>query len=182
MKSTKTGFTIVELLIVIVVIAILAAITTVAYNGIQTRAKNAGRLSEVTTVIKVLESYKAFNGDYPGVSSVVTGGVDKKFCIGTNFPNNKCDDGTVDATDVTYTNKLATISSVSTSHFSVPGGRTGPVVNIWGTGYGLSLMMWMQGSQASDCPSQIPNLWWKDPGSDAILCAKNYDFKSQMGA
>lgn len=33
------GFTIVELLIVIVVIGILAAITVVAFNGIQTRAK-----------------------------------------------------------------------------------------------------------------------------------------------
>ncbi len=39
-KPTK-GFTLVELLIVVVVIAILAAITVVAYNGIQTRAKDA---------------------------------------------------------------------------------------------------------------------------------------------
>ena len=38
MRQTKSGFTIVELLIVIVVIAILAAITIVAYNGIQNRA------------------------------------------------------------------------------------------------------------------------------------------------
>lgn len=38
MFSRNRGFTIVELLIVIVVIAILAAITIVAYNGIQNRA------------------------------------------------------------------------------------------------------------------------------------------------
>lgn len=37
----QTGFTIVELLIVIVVIGILAAITIVAYNGIQERARLA---------------------------------------------------------------------------------------------------------------------------------------------
>jgi prepilin-type N-terminal cleavage/methylation domain-containing protein len=37
-QSKARGFTIVELLIVIVVIAILAAITIVAYNGIQSRA------------------------------------------------------------------------------------------------------------------------------------------------
>jgi prepilin-type N-terminal cleavage/methylation domain-containing protein len=39
MKEKQTGFTIVELLIVIVVIGILAAITIVAYNGIQERAR-----------------------------------------------------------------------------------------------------------------------------------------------
>ena len=36
-QCKKRGFTIVELLIVIVVIAILAAISIVAYNGIQAR-------------------------------------------------------------------------------------------------------------------------------------------------
>ena len=40
MKRGVKGFTIVELLIVIVVIAILAAISIVAYNGIQSRANN----------------------------------------------------------------------------------------------------------------------------------------------
>ena len=40
LTQKRTGFTIVELLIVIVVIGILAAITIVAFNGIQTRAKN----------------------------------------------------------------------------------------------------------------------------------------------
>lgn len=36
-KQTSGGFTIVELLIVIVVIAILAAITFIAYSGIRER-------------------------------------------------------------------------------------------------------------------------------------------------
>lgn len=38
-RNNKTGFTIVELLIVIVIVGILAAITVVAYNGIQERAR-----------------------------------------------------------------------------------------------------------------------------------------------
>jgi prepilin-type N-terminal cleavage/methylation domain-containing protein len=39
--KNQSGFTIVELLIVVVVIAILAAITIVSYNGIQNRAKQS---------------------------------------------------------------------------------------------------------------------------------------------
>ncbi|MCA9336117.1 prepilin-type N-terminal cleavage/methylation domain-containing protein, partial [Candidatus Saccharibacteria bacterium] len=46
-KNKKTGFTIVELLIVIVVIAILAAITIVAYNGIQQRSRDSIRKSDL---------------------------------------------------------------------------------------------------------------------------------------
>lgn len=44
-KQTRSGFTIVELLIVVVVIAILAAITIVSYNGITTRSKESNAQS-----------------------------------------------------------------------------------------------------------------------------------------
>ncbi|MDB5165339.1 MAG: Fimbrial protein, partial [Candidatus Saccharibacteria bacterium] len=47
----QRGFTIVELLIVIVVIGILAAITIVAYNGIQNRARVSSVNSALTQVV-----------------------------------------------------------------------------------------------------------------------------------
>lgn len=65
MKKTSSGFTIVELLIVIVVIGILAAITIVAYNGIQSRGRDAQRLSEMDRFKKSLEVYYIDNGVYP---------------------------------------------------------------------------------------------------------------------
>lgn len=68
MKNIKKsdGFTIVELLIVIVIIAILAAITIVAYNGIQNRAKLAQYQSDVNSIDKKIESYAVLNnGVYP---------------------------------------------------------------------------------------------------------------------
>jgi len=67
MKSwaKQAGFTIVELLIVIVVIGILAAITIVVYNGIQTRAENAKTISAVAAYAKGVTSYAATYGNYP---------------------------------------------------------------------------------------------------------------------
>lgn len=64
-KTLNKGFTIVELLIVIVVIAILAAISIVAYNGIQSRARDNTRLSDIKAIQKALELYKVDNGTYP---------------------------------------------------------------------------------------------------------------------
>jgi len=65
MKS-RSGFTIVELLIVIVVIAILAAISVVAYNGIQTRAENDKTLAAVNSYAKMISSYMIDNSNPPG--------------------------------------------------------------------------------------------------------------------
>ena len=59
------GFTIVELLIVIVVIAILAAITIVAYNGIQSRARNSAAQSAAETMQKKIEAFNSVTGAYP---------------------------------------------------------------------------------------------------------------------
>jgi prepilin-type N-terminal cleavage/methylation domain-containing protein len=62
---TQQGFTIVELLIVIIVIGILAAVTIVAYNGVQARARQAKMQSDISNVKKLVESYYAINGSYP---------------------------------------------------------------------------------------------------------------------
>ena len=61
----RSGFTIVELLVVIVVIAILAAITSVAYGGIQQRARDSQRVSDTSLLTKALEIYRADTGGYP---------------------------------------------------------------------------------------------------------------------
>ena len=58
-QTKSRGFTIVELLIVIVIIAILAAITIVAYNGITARANTTSAKAAAGTAIKKIEAYNA---------------------------------------------------------------------------------------------------------------------------
>lgn len=64
LKRTS-GFTIVELLIVVVVIAILAAITIVSYNGITNQAHDTAVKNDITAFKKKIELYNAENSMYP---------------------------------------------------------------------------------------------------------------------
>ena len=70
--KNQKGFTIVELLIVIVVIGILAAITIVAFNGVQNRGKSASAQSEANAVVKKLEAWNSVVGQYPTYCQFVT--------------------------------------------------------------------------------------------------------------
>ena len=62
MNRKAHGFTIVELLIVIVVIAILAAISIAAYTNIQERAKTSRRNSEMAQLLKAITLARAATG------------------------------------------------------------------------------------------------------------------------
>lgn len=64
-RKQQAGFTIVELLIVIVIIGILAAITIVAYNGMQQRANNTKTISAAGQWVKILSMYKVDAGSFP---------------------------------------------------------------------------------------------------------------------
>jgi prepilin-type N-terminal cleavage/methylation domain-containing protein len=75
-KQKQSGFTIVELLIVIVVIAILAAITIVAYNGIQNRAKASAAQAAVSQAAKKIALYAAEHNDqYPTQAELIDAGI-----------------------------------------------------------------------------------------------------------
>lgn len=84
-QKRQSGFTIVELLIVIVVIGILAAITIVAFNGVQAKAQFARVQSDLNVMKKGLEMYKAENGNYPNTISNGNRGWYFSSSSGSNF-------------------------------------------------------------------------------------------------
>ena len=65
MQKNVSGFTIVELLIVIVVVAILAAISIVAYTGIQNRGYDSAIQSDLSNFAKKASVYYVLNSRYP---------------------------------------------------------------------------------------------------------------------
>lgn len=68
-NNDASGFTIVELLIVIVVIAILAAISVVAYTGIQNRANDTAVQSDLKNIGQKFVEFQILNGRLPGSAS-----------------------------------------------------------------------------------------------------------------
>ena len=65
LKRKESGFTIVELLIVIVVIGILAALVVTTFSGIQKKARDTERETDVKALHGQIEAYYAQNGRYP---------------------------------------------------------------------------------------------------------------------
>lgn len=106
--ATQRGFTIVELLIVIVVIGILATIVIVAYNGIQQRARIAVLQSDLSSAVKTLGIDNGTNGSYPSSAAAANAGAGLNASSGTTYQytytsigNSYCLTGT--NSNVTYT-------------------------------------------------------------------------------
>lgn len=76
-RKQESGFTIVELLIVIVVIGILAALVLNTFQGVQARARDTERTTDVNALHTQYEVYYNDNGVYP---------TDAQAAVATNFP------------------------------------------------------------------------------------------------
>lgn len=124
----KTGFTIVELLIVIVVIAILAAISVVAYTGIQERSRNSKIESDLALLEKAIMAARINAGEQALIS-----------ITGSNYTASGCagrpagtDLAALDkSTDSCWTSYYAALQSISDSaSMDVTG-----LVDPWGRPY-----------------------------------------------
>lgn len=64
-KNRTPGFTVIELLIVIIVIGILVTITLIAYSGAQSRAIATTLQNDLSNAAQILKLDNATDGSYP---------------------------------------------------------------------------------------------------------------------
>lgn len=89
-KEHNQAFTIVELIIVIVVIGILAAITIISYAGIQDKAIKTSLISNLTNASQQIKLYYIDHGSYP-----------------VSLDSNYCPLGSTPSPDIKYCIKLS---------------------------------------------------------------------------
>jgi prepilin-type N-terminal cleavage/methylation domain-containing protein len=163
-QTYQKGFTIVELLIVIVVIGILASLVLNSFSGLQTEARNASRVVEFNAWKKGFETYKAMYGSYPNVA-------DGGYCLGTGFPNAKCRDYAsewavyAEADSTVLMNELSKVTKVQDVEHVPVNGTVGPYVEY--TADEIYLMMVAKGD-SGDCPASTEYTW--DDGAGLLLC------------
>ena len=134
-ERKQLGFTIVELLIVIVVIAILAAISTLAYSGTQQRARDTKRVDDIAKIVKAFQLWGAETGGNFDTMSAGSGGAEAGWFDGlyTTYPSvasvlidaGYLTDGVVDPIDRTYpaadaySYMIASCSSLDSNRYRV---------------------------------------------------------------
>ena len=72
-RADPMGFTIIELLVAITIIAILFAATNVAYRSVQARSRSSTASSLAAMVTKKAESWYSALGTYPSYTQLSTG-------------------------------------------------------------------------------------------------------------
>ncbi len=135
-----SGFTIIELLIVIVVIAVLAAITIVTYSGVQVKAETAAKQAEAKQWSTAFTSYRSIEGKWPG--SMIPG---TYYCLGKGFPIGaggvaRCRDvlntssGYLESDNSSLMNEISTHVSVSSSSKKSYANVVGPYARVYSDG------------------------------------------------
>lgn len=113
LKNKQSGFTIVELLIVIIIIGILAGLVITQILGANQKARDTERKTDLNSVASQLETYFAKTGGFPTLADLntaawrtgneINGGDDNKSFSDPSTPTSTALVGTVAANSYAYT-------------------------------------------------------------------------------
>jgi prepilin-type N-terminal cleavage/methylation domain-containing protein len=88
MGLMKKGFTLLELLIIIAIIGVLAAIILAALGDTKLKARNSAMNSTIISYVNALELYRSQNKSLPFSNSLLP----FSMCVGTGYANGECGD------------------------------------------------------------------------------------------
>lgn len=170
MSKNTSGFTIVELLIVIVVIAILAAIGIATYSGIQQRATNTAIINAASQIAKAIEVYVAQEGVYPSASYVCI--TAQSGCVETG--------GAARSANATFDANMATVGTLPRSVPTVGAVGNGIIYNynagrvVNGESKPAILMYFLNGPRRACGLSGVLDNWGVAPGGATIRSEPKY--------
>lgn len=167
----QQGFTIVELIVVVVVLGLLAAVSIVGYSTVSAMAKKNTKVTNMRDWERVIRGYKAIHDVYPGNGA---GG----YCLGSGFPDGD-NDGLGECRDFKSTNDTVRyqeedqselydmLAEVSTTLPDVPktviqNKHVGPWYYRWGEGYAISDFF------EGECPEPLEETWRSS--TDVVVC------------
>ena len=91
MKLKNKGFTLIELMIVVVILGVLMSTVLPKLTGAQARARDTGRIADLGNISAALTTYYDDNGLFPGVGNTTTN---------ANFTSNCLDETDADPDEV----------------------------------------------------------------------------------
>lgn len=169
MFKSKSGFTIVELLIVIVVIGILAAISLVAYGGISERAKFSAMRSDLSQINKSIQMYYAQNGSYP-ITPGICNGVSGNWCGWDQATGDNFIPGIVPTLAGSLPQLPSSNASNDTYLYRSPSGTDYKLIRLAGAGLSVSEQSAFADLSTTTCSSGINTTRWGYWSSSVSQC------------